>query len=399
MPNPFTPGFGTPPKVLWGREDTLRQIDRTSTAFGSSSPAHSRATIITGNRGIGKTTLLTATARRAEALGIPVLRAGAKKGFLNDIHYAADWLVDELDRKPTLTLSEINLGLTAFGVGIPGGKLTRRSRAADGHTRPFRASLQTLVERLVKRGMPGLLIVIDELNFKHARDLTLEHIVTFSGAYQSLIEDQLPVGVVVSGLPIPIERARRNEHITFLRRADEITLAEFTYRESRQVIRATLTAADVSAGEDAVDLMAALSLGNSYMIQEIGYLAYEQSDTLRMTRDDVEAVRAAFLMKVINSVAGVAYDELTAKQQLIIRNIAEQPEITPRELAAVLGTKETGLPAYRKDLVDSGILIADPSVRGRFIIGFPYMREYALGLAEEQGVEGAYERVTGFPKL
>ncbi|RFA10808.1 hypothetical protein B7R54_17540 [Subtercola boreus] len=311
MPNPFTPGFGTPPTVLWGREAVLRQVDKTSSSFGTKSPAHSRATIITGNRGIGKTTLLTATARRAEALGIPVLRAGAKKGFLSDIHYAADWLVDELDRRPNLTLAEINLGLTAFGIGLPGGKLVRRKGAADSHVRPFRASLQTLVERLTKRGMPGLLIIIDELNFKHARDVTLEHIVTFSGAYQSLIEDQLPVGVVISGLPIPIERARRNEHITFLKRAEEVTLEEFSYEQSGEVIRVTLQAAEISATDEATALMAALSRGNCYMIQEIGYLAYEQSDQLTITRDDVDSVRDAFLSKVINSVAGVAYDELT----------------------------------------------------------------------------------------
>lgn len=399
MPNPFTPGFGTPPTVLYGRDTEMALIDRTSFTLGARRPAHSRATIITGNRGIGKTTLLTATVRRAEAMGIPVLRAGAKRGFLSDVHYAVDWLIDELHRRPNLSLAEINVGLTAFGVGIPGAKLTRSKRAAEAHTRPFGASMRTLIELLLKRKMPGLMIVIDEMNFKHARDATLEQIVSFSSAYQSLIEDELPVAVVLSGLPIPIERARRNQHISFLTRAVEIRLDEFTYFASMDVIRAIARASDTTITESAVEAMAALSRGNTYMIQEIGYLAYEHANGDTVELDDVQAVRTTFLDTVIRSVAGVAYDELTPKQKLIIRTIAERPEITPKELAEVLGTRETSLPAYRKDLVDAGILVADPDVRGRFIIAFPYMREYANSLETERTSRAAYDRVTGFPDV
>ncbi|MDR5699452.1 ATP-binding protein [Agromyces aerolatus] len=399
MPNPFTPGFGTPPTVLYGRDTEMALIDRTSFTLGARRPAHSRATIITGNRGIGKTTLLTATVRRAEAMGIPVLRVGAKRGFLNDVHYAVDWLIDELHRRPNLSLAEINIGLTAFGVGIPGAKLTRSKRATDAHARPFGASIRALIDLLLKRKMPGLMIVIDEMNFKHARDATLEQIISFSSAYQSLIEDELPVAVVLSGLPIPIERARRNQHISFLTRAQEIRLDEFTYAESMEVIRAIARASDTSIAEPAIEAMAALSRGNTYMIQEIGYLAYEHANGGPVSLEDVLAVRSAFLETVIGSVAGVAYDELTAKQRLIIRTIAGNPEITPKEMAQVLNTRETGLPAYRKDLVDAGILVADPGVRGRFIIAFPYMREYALSLEIERADERAYDRVTGFPEV
>lgn len=399
MPNPFTPGFGTPPTVLYGRETEMALIDRTSFTLGARRPAHSRATIITGNRGIGKTTLLTATVRRAEGMGIPVLRVGAKRGFLNDVHYAVDWLIDELHRKPNLLLAEINIGLTAFGVGIPGAKLTRSKRATEGHARPFGASIRALIELLLKRKMPGLMIVIDEMNFKHARDATLEQIVSFSSAYQSLIEDELPVAVVLSGLPIPIERARRNQHISFLTRAEEIRLDEFSYPESMEVIRAIARASDTAITEEAIEAMAAVSRGNTYMIQEIGYLAYEHAHGGPVDLDDVLAVRSMFLDRVIGSVAGVAYDELTAKQKMVISTIAENPEISPKEMAQVLNARETSLPAYRRDLIDAGILVADPGVRGRFIIAFPYMREYALSLKTERADEAAYDRVTGFPEV
>jgi hypothetical protein len=399
MPNPFTPGFGTPPTVLYGRDTEMTLIDRTSFTLGARRPAHSRATIITGNRGIGKTTLLTATVRRAEVMGIPVLRVGAKRGFLNDVHYAVDWMIDELHRKPNLSLAEINVGLTAFGVGIPGAKLTRNRRATEAHVRPFGASIRALIDLLLKRKMPGLMIVIDEMNFKHARDATLEQIVSFSSAYQSLIEDELPVAVVISGLPIPIERARKNQHISFLRRAEEIRLHEFTYSESMAVIRSIAIASDTSISEPAIETMAALSRGNTYMIQEIGYLAYEHAGGGAVDLNDVLAVRQEFLDKVISSVAGVAYDELTAKQKLIVSTIAANPEITPKEMASVLNTRETGLPAYRKDLVDAGFLVADPNTRGRFIVAFPYMREYALSLEAESRDAGAYGRVTEFPDV
>ena len=397
MANPFTPGFGTPPTVLYGRETEMALINRTSFTLGSKRPAHSRATIITGNRGIGKTTLLTATVRRAEGMGIPVIRAGAKRGFLEDIHYAVDWAIDELGREPKLSLSEINIGLTAFGIGIPGAKLARAKRAADAHARPFSASIRTLLLLLKKRGMPGLLIVIDEMNFKHARDATRDQIISFSSAYQSLIEDELAVAVVISGLPIPIERARRDQHISFLRRAEEIVLREFTYPESMDVLRAIAKASDIQITEPAIEAMAALSRGNTYMIQEIGYLAFEHSAGDLIDLADVDAVRDEFLDKVIGSVAGVAFDELAPKQKLIISTIARQPEITPREMAEVLGTKETGLPSYRKDLVDAGILVADPRTRGRFVIAFPYMKEYVLRSSEESDSRGTYARVTGFP--
>lgn len=396
MRNPFKPGFNTKPTVLWGRESELSRIEAVSLDFDQSD--YGRATIVTGNRGVGKTTLLYAAADRAEQLNIPVLKIGAKRDFLSNMNLVVNRQIEQMTTKDRrFSVQEITAGLNAFSINLGSIKWMRSPAYLNDRGDNFGKAFRTLLKLIIDQGHPGLLIMIDELNFKYARGDTLDQIITFAGAYQDMIGEGLPVSTILSGLPMPLERAKRNEHISFLSRSQSLLLSEFDYPSSMAAIRKTVNAGRVTACDDAVAKMAALSRGNSYMLQEIGSLSFKRSDRDTIRVENVEAARDEFMNNVSEQVVAVAYNELTPKQRLIVCTLAINPEITPKELATVLGTQDTGLPAYRRDLVESGILVAVPGQRGRYVIAFPYMREYAAALdGDDDGT--AYARVTGFPE-
>lgn len=349
---------------------------------------------------LGKTALLTAVTARAADERIPVLRANAKRGFLNDIHFAVDTLLAELEKRPSMSVQDISISLSAFGVG---GSLalgrSRKTRYNPESRTTFATLLSTLVGKLQSLGKPGLLVIIDEMNFKHARDVTLDHIVTFSTAYQNLIEDKRKIGVVISGLPLPILRAQRNQHISFLGRGEFVRLKGFDYQGSIEAVQGIAATTGAQITPAAAARIAAFGKGNPYMLQEAGYLAFEQASGDAVTEDAVDSVRDEFYARVTDAVVGIAYDELAASQKKIIKAIVTNPSVTPKELARTLHVKETSLPQMRKELVDTGLIVPDKRTRGRYVLDFPYMSDYVKALDEEPDDSVDFDRIAGFPDV
>jgi len=73
--NPYSPGAGTPPPELAGRDELLRAVDIASQRIRAG--RHAKSVLMIGLRGVGKTVLLDRMRENAEAAGLHTLRIEA----------------------------------------------------------------------------------------------------------------------------------------------------------------------------------------------------------------------------------------------------------------------------------------------------------------------------------
>lgn len=76
--NPYTPGAGTPPPELAGRDELREQVRVALERVRLGRP--SKSVLMVGLRGVGKTVLLDRMRDDAEAAGIQTLRIEAPEG-------------------------------------------------------------------------------------------------------------------------------------------------------------------------------------------------------------------------------------------------------------------------------------------------------------------------------
>src|ERR1700759_2331129 len=80
MQNPFRATFGVSPPYLAGRDGVLAEFEG---ALVDGPGASSRAMLLTGARGVGKTVLLNAVEDRARSRGWLVISETANAGFVS----------------------------------------------------------------------------------------------------------------------------------------------------------------------------------------------------------------------------------------------------------------------------------------------------------------------------
>ena len=156
--NPFTPTFGTSPPVVGGRDHLIAEIGA-ALGTGPTHPAYT--TLVTGERGMGKTVLLNEIEDMAHRRGWRVMDATATDGvFIEELIEGGLELLEELrSDHPRIT------GVQAWLLGLGGGVERSPSVRRDENVRntALRAILKELATHFAAVGS-GLLITVDEMH-------------------------------------------------------------------------------------------------------------------------------------------------------------------------------------------------------------------------------------------
>ncbi|GGL89417.1 AAA family ATPase [Nakamurella endophytica] len=210
--SPYTPGAGTVPPVLAGRDAMLHRL-----ALGLNDAAvvgriRAQDLLLLGPRGVGKTVALTTYGRRAAAGGFEVVGLQAvsgQGGLVESLLQWADRRAAEHSgpwRRARASFDRIaSVSLGAAGVSV--GVVTREEH------RPVTVGAHTLAAALadlagqVRRDAPqgGVLLTLDEVQVAAAGDLAL-----LAAALHRLNVDhpQAPVVFAGTGLPHTLEVLR-----------------------------------------------------------------------------------------------------------------------------------------------------------------------------------------------
>jgi hypothetical protein len=361
--NPYSPGAGTPPPELAGR-DRLREQVRIALARLRAGRS-AKSVLMVGLRGVGKTVLLDQLMRDAEADGVCTVRSETPENrslpallapqirlallHLNRTESAKDAVARGLRALAGFAMAlkvkyhDLEVGFDA--VPEPG-------LADNGDLEMDLTALIEEVGRAAKGAGTAVVLFIDELQY-----LPQDQFAALIAALHRSIQRQLPVTIVGAGLPQL--RALAGEAKSYAERLFEFpTIGPLSHEEAERALRKPAADAGVAYADDAVAEILERTEGYPYFLQEWGNRAWDIATESPITRDDVEQASAEAIATLDESFFRVRFDRLTPQEKRYLRAMAELGPEAHRsgDIAALLEKSVTGLGTLRQSLIVKGMI-------------------------------------------
>jgi hypothetical protein len=356
VPNPFKPSAGATPPLLVGREHEL-DIFAEGLDDGPGSPG--LLTRITGQRGTGKTVLLTAAENVAKQRGWVVISETATAGLLDRLGPALQRHLDELGTGPAgRRISAVNVAGWGVGTELPPREVYS-----------LRDTVTALTTLLQSHGT-GLLITIDEI---HA--INRDHLLELAAIVQHQIREELPIAMMVAGIPQAVEDLLNENVATFLRRADSIKLGSVPIAAVQEAFATTFKETQVPITEDQLIRAATATRGYPFLIQLVGYHIWRLMRGGPVTDEVVERGIAVARARLGTTVLEPALTGLSAVDKTFLLKMAEDDGPSKvSEIAQRMGRAVSYTSVYRQRLLDAGMIAA--SSHGRVDFFVPELRDY-----------------------
>lgn len=361
--NPFSPGAGTPPPELAGRDELRESLRIALERAKIGRPA--KSAMLVGLRGVGKTVLLDRVREDAEAAGIHTVRIEAPEG-----RSLPALLAPQL-RQALLRLSQVDAakqfairGLRALAGFARKLKITYGDIEVgiDYDPEPGLADngdlehdLQALFEQVglaAKSAGTALAIFIDELQY--VEEPQLAALIT---AMHRTEQRRLPVVLVGAGLPQL--RGRMGNAKSYAERLFDFPfIGPLSLESASLAIEKPLADEGVTILPDALNQILQVTKGYAYFLQQWGshtWRAAQESpiDTMAVATASVTAVAA-----LDESFFKVRFDRLTPKEKKYLRAMAELGEGPHRsgDVAACFAAEVSALAPTRSSLIGKGMV-------------------------------------------
>ena len=361
--NPFSPGAGTPPPELAGR-DELREtvrvaIERVRRSFPT------KSILMVGLRGVGKTVLLDRMRDDAEAVGIQTLRIEAPEGrslpaMLAPQLRQALLRLSRNERAKDLAQRALR-GLAGFAKALK-FKYEDIEVGLDFDPEPGLADngdlehdLQALFEVVgvaAQKAETALVQFIDELQYVEEDQLAA--LIT---ALHRTAQRRLPV--VLLGAGLPQLRGRMGRAKSYAERLfDFPEIGPLDASAARIAIAKPAAAQGVKVNENALDRIVHETHRYPYFLQEWGKHAWDSAAKSPITLHDVEVASKSTVAALDESFFRVRFDRLTPVEKRYLRAMAELGAGPHRsgDIAEILDRKVTSLGPTRNQLIAKGMV-------------------------------------------
>jgi hypothetical protein len=301
--NPYTPGAGTPPRELAGREPELRRFDLLLERLASG--RGERGIVLQGLRGVGKTVLMREFADRAAERGWGVGRLEATSGA--DLRAEmADMAAGALRqistkakaRETLLRAARFVKAFTLKATGDGGVELSLDLEAALGELSGSDIERDTIrlfaeVGAAAAANDTGVVFLVDEMQLLGREDLE-----ALCAAAHRAGQDRLPVAVVGAGLPVLPERlaeAKSYAERLFVFPDLGVLSEEAARRAIARPAEIAIAGHPVRYQDAAIDAILELSERYPYFLQAYGLQAWNaapEGDLIRARDIEVAATPA-----------------------------------------------------------------------------------------------------------
>jgi len=363
--NPYSPGAGTPPPELAGRDDL---IERAAVALDRIRAGRSaRSFILYGLRGVGKTVLLNRIRIDAEARGITSVKIEAPEGrslpaLLAPALRAALLRLNRGEAAKAGVLKALR-ALSGFAKGLKfkyqdiefGLDVEPQEGLADsGDLDNDLTDLLAAVGSAAAERKTAVVLFIDELQY-----VPEEQLASLITALHSANQEQLPITMVAAGLPQLIGQSGRAK--SYAERLFEFAPVD---RLNDEAARSALTVpADkegVKYDDGAVAEILSQTQGYPYFLQEWGKHSWNVADQSPIAREDSTRATVAALAELDASFFRVRFDRLTPVEKLYMRAMAELGAGPHRsgDIAETLGRKVTAVAPIRNSLIAKGMIFS-----------------------------------------
>ena len=354
--NPFKPSTGASPPEIIGRQPVLDAIGR-SLDEGVGAPG--RISLLTGQRGVGKTVMLSEASDLALSRGWHVVDLTATPGLLArlDAEVSHLLLVEDPPAKRRVT------GAQVAGVGGMTFEPTP-DLVVD-----VRRKLGRLLELLGKRGS-GLMVTVDEVHAGARSDLR-----ELSALTQHLIRDERDLALVMAGLPAAVSGLLNDEVLTFLRRADRHLLSALDVDDVQDALGRTIAAHGRHIEPAQSRRAAEASRGYPYLVQLVGYHIWRQARGDRIGPKSVDEGTAEAIARLATLVHEPALQDLSEVDRRFLVAMAEDDGRTAvADLARRLVKDRHYVNTYRRRLIAAQVI--EEAGRGHVRFTIPYLRDH-----------------------
>ncbi|MBQ9002394.1 MAG: ATP-binding protein [Eggerthellaceae bacterium] len=347
MVNPFKPTAGKMPPVLIGRQDI---VDDFAEGLDNGAGAPGRLMLVSGQRGLGKTVMLTELARTAIARGWEAYAETASAGM-------TDRLIAALDSAGP----RVRHATIAPAIGIPGianVQLGSVDVAASNTALDLRRAIESRLKKLPKG--KGILFTVDEAQAAKIDELVaiataLQHVTVDQDLTDERDEEKRGVAFAFAALPSIVDELASNEVLTFLRRATYRELGNVAVPDVRNAFVETITAQGKSISRENAETAARATIGNPYLVQLVGYYMWQAAQARHsdaIEAQDVEYGIADALSQFPEAVCAPSYRSLSPAQQHFLRAMApDYPSATTlSDIAERTGKSMSWVGKYRMSL-------------------------------------------------
>lgn len=379
--NPYSPGAGSRPPTLVGRDEQIDAMDVALQRLLLGSNARSQ--ILTGLRGVGKTVLLVEFQELAEAHGyfhahIEV----AEDGLLApDLAAALRRILLAMDAKKRAgdTLRRAFGVLKAFSLRIPDGTelsidVEAISGPADsGNLGADLAGLFVELGTAAREHRTGILLTVDELH--HVDRTTLESLIV--GLHRAA---QLALPVVVAGAGLPTLAATTGQAKAYAERLFMFpTIGSLSADQAADALQQPATDEGVTWTDGALEEILEVTQCYPYFIQQFGLQAWDVADGPdAITADDVRRSIPLAMAELDDGFFRVRAGASTAAERrymLAMARIGPGP-VRTAEVARALGREPSAVTPLRESLLRRSLCFVPE--RGRIDFTVPMFGDYML---------------------
>jgi hypothetical protein len=379
--NPFSPGAGSPPPELAGRDGVLEQARVLLGRVLAKRPE--KSLLLTGLRGVGKTVLLNEIERMAQDTGyrtilveahegksLPVLLAPLLRRLLLDLDRIAG-AGDKVRRglavlKGFVGAIKIKVGDVDIGLDIE----PEQGAADSGDLEVDLPGLFMAVGEAAQERRAAVAILIDEIQYFSSSELS-----ALIMAMHKMQQRQLPLVLIAAGLPILpglvgesksyAERLFSFPDIGPLPEPDAIKALQDPAREAGEAFEPA-----------ALDEIFRLTRGYPYFLQEWGYQAWNHAVASPISLAVIHETSDLVSRRLDENFFRVRFDRLKPREKKYLRAMAELGPGPHRtgDVADKLGVKINTLGPVRASLIKKG-MVYSPS-HGDMAFTVPFFDEF-----------------------
>ena len=361
--NPYSPGAGTPPPALAGRDVLMERVAISLDRIRLGRSA--RSFILYGLRGVGKTVLLRKIRLDAESRGLisviieapeerslpsvlsPALRSALlhlrRKGKLQETTERAFKALAGFVKALRIKYHDIEIGLDS------------ESEIGLADTGDLNADLGELLEAAgiaAKDNDTALVLYIDELQY-----IPEDQLAALIGTLHSAVQKQLPITMIGAGLPQLLGKMGRAKSYSE-RLFEFVSVDRLDPSFARQALIIPAKAEGVEFEEEAINTIVKETMGYPYFLQEWGKHSWNLAASSPISLEIAKQASTSAFSELDESFFRVRLDRLTPQEKKYMRSMAElgAGPYSSGDIARKMGKVVSSIATIRSSLITKGMI-------------------------------------------
>jgi Cdc6-like AAA superfamily ATPase len=359
---PFAPSFSQPTANILGRKQILDYLVTELNNIGS----QARTTMVTGVRGVGKTTLLLDLQKAMSEKKDWIVVRQQLREFPEDYGFTKQLIHDVLKNSKKYDVHQKWFAqLKNWKFSVSG---TSIEYLGKGEQQNFQDELDMILSVLTKHHI-GVLFLTDEV-------AESAEFANFVAMYQLMVGNGYDVAMIGAGIPENVADVFSGRMSTFLMRAKKIFLQNISIQEVAQSYISIFKMNGRDFDLSALTRAAVLTNGYPYMYQLMGDYFWRLDH--KITLEDVSVGYERQRETIYNDVLSIIYKRLKGKTKDFVLSMAEVMDEKGRaqisDIGSAMERPKNYISVYRDKLINEGLICSVE--HGVVAFTVPFMKDY-----------------------